>query len=99
MSEQPVAREFFTVAEVVDLTGVSDKSVYRAIERGELCAVRPRGQRRLLVPAEAIGVWLEPVVPVERERVERPLPVASRRSPSRGSREALRALEERRAAS
>lgn len=97
--QQSVDRAFYTVAEVCDLTGVSAKSVYRAIERDELRAVRPRGQRRLLIPTEAVGVWLEPVEPVRRVHEEPPAAVASRRPPARGSREALRALEQRRAAS
>src|SRR5215208_900252 len=46
-------------AELAALVGLSTKAIYRAIERGELHAVKVANGSRLLVPAAATEEWLE----------------------------------------
>src|SRR3954454_4822553 len=46
-------------AELAALVGLSTKAIYRAIERGELHAVKVANGWRLLVPAAATEKWLE----------------------------------------
>ncbi len=46
------AKRFYLVAEVADLLGLSEPTVYRAIRAGELPAIKVRG--RYVVPAKAI---------------------------------------------
>jgi excisionase family DNA binding protein len=57
-SERP--RVFYSVAEVADLFGMSDMTLYRAINEGQFPAVRVRG--RLFVPAKAIESMVESAV-------------------------------------
>jgi excisionase family DNA binding protein len=45
-------KRFYTVAEVAELLGLSDPTVYRAIREGEFPAIRVRG--RYVIPAKAI---------------------------------------------
>jgi excisionase family DNA binding protein len=52
-SEAPERRKrFFTVAEVADLLGLSESTLFRAIRAGEFPAIKVRG--RYVVPAKAI---------------------------------------------
>ncbi len=53
-------RVFYSVAEVADLFGMSDMTLYRAINEGQFPAVRVRG--RLFVPAKAIESMVESAV-------------------------------------
>ena len=46
-------------AELAALVGLSTKAIYRAIERGELRAVKVANGSRLLIPASATDEWLE----------------------------------------
>jgi excisionase family DNA binding protein len=48
---------FYSVAEVAEITGLSDMTIYRSIADGELPAVRIR--RRVLVPAKALDVMAD----------------------------------------
>src|SRR5262249_44346177 len=57
-SDRP--RVFYSVAEVADLFGMSDMTLYRAINQGQFPAVRVRG--RLFVPAKAIEAMVESAV-------------------------------------
>lgn len=57
---QPVdERLAYRPAELAALVGLSTKAIYRAIERGELHAVKVANGSRLLVPAAATDEWLE----------------------------------------
>lgn len=53
----PVAPQFYSVAQVARLFGMSSMSIYRAISAGEFPAVRIRG--RLIVPARAVDSMVE----------------------------------------
>ncbi len=90
MSDGPLS-----VAEAAAAAGVHPKTLRRAIARGDLRAVRPRGGRRIVILAEDLQAWRdEPVVPrSERPRGASASPTASRRAPERGSLAALRAME------
>jgi excisionase family DNA binding protein len=86
-------RPFYSVAEVAELLGMSDMTIYRAIRNGEFPAVRIRG--RLIVPARVIDAmadaavdgdrvveaadWVAPAPPPGRSRhvVGRPRPGAN----------------------
>src|SRR3954468_19156914 len=60
-------------AELAALVGLSTKAIYRAIERGELHAVKVANGSRLLVPAAATDEWLEAnaVAPRRRRKLRR----------------------------
>lgn len=45
-------KRFYAVAEVAELLGLSEPTVYRAIRAGELAAIKVRG--RYVVPAKVI---------------------------------------------
>jgi excisionase family DNA binding protein len=53
-------RPFYSVAEVAELLGMSDMTIYRAIRNGEFPAVRIRG--RLIVPARVIDAMADAAV-------------------------------------
>jgi excisionase family DNA binding protein len=57
---------FLTPAEVAERLRCSPRTIQRAIRAGELEAVR-RGPRQLLVPREALGVYLVKCAGGERE--------------------------------
>ena len=48
--------------------GVSTRSIRRAVESGDLAAVRPRGLRVLRIPAAALDAWLLPASGLGRVR-------------------------------
>jgi excisionase family DNA binding protein len=56
----PGAPQFYSVAQVARLFGMSSMTVYRAISAGEFPAVRIRG--RLIVPARAVDSMVEAAV-------------------------------------
>jgi excisionase family DNA binding protein len=56
----PSAPQFYSVAQVARLFGMSSMTVYRAIAAGEFPAVRIRG--RLIVPARAVESMVEMAV-------------------------------------
>jgi excisionase family DNA binding protein len=56
----PTAPQFYSVAQVARLFGMSSMTVYRAIAAGEFPAVRIRG--RLIVPARAVESMVEMAV-------------------------------------
>lgn len=60
-----IERISYTPAEVAAAAGLSRKAVYRAIETGELRAVRVCRGSRLLIPTEAVEEWFtgNPVSP------------------------------------
>ncbi len=62
--------------ELAALVGLSAKTIYRAIERGELRAARVSNGTRLLIPAASARAWLAEnlVVPHEPEEPPRVLP-------------------------
>lgn len=66
-----------TPREVAERARRSYHTVLRAIRRGDLRAVRPRGSNRLSVPESAVAEWLEPVTP------DRPVPDLEPRPRSR----------------
>jgi excisionase family DNA binding protein len=86
-------RPFYSVAEVAELLGMSDMTIYRAIRDGEFPAVRIRG--RLIVPARVLDAmadaavdgdgivnaadWVTPDSPPRRNRhvLSRPRPGAN----------------------
>jgi excisionase family DNA binding protein len=47
---------FYSVAELAEVTGYHRDSIYRAIESGELAALKPRG--KWLIAGTAINEWL-----------------------------------------
>jgi excisionase family DNA binding protein len=51
------ARRFYSVAEVAEMLGTSEMTLYRAINAGEFPAIRIRG--RLIVPAKALEAMEE----------------------------------------
>lgn len=54
------ARQYYTPDEVATLTGYSVKSVYKAIQLGDLPATRARGMCRLRVRVEDVLLWMHP---------------------------------------
>lgn len=71
VAHDELAFRLLTVADVADLTGLSESAVYRAIATGELCASRLRGRLRVLL--SDLEKWIEtsrvrPVDPPEPSR-------------------------------
>jgi excisionase family DNA binding protein len=62
--------EFLTIAEAAARARLSRATVRRAIRLGRLRALRPDGVRRLVVPAEALAAFLQPVPRSLRARAE-----------------------------
>jgi excisionase family DNA binding protein len=56
-SRRPQETQFYSVAEVAALFGLSAMTVYRAIADGEFPAVKIRG--RFIVPAKAVHQMIE----------------------------------------
>lgn len=54
------APQFYSVAEVARILGMSSMTVYRAISAGEFPAVRIRG--RLIVPARVVELMVDAAV-------------------------------------
>lgn len=79
--ETPAPKEdgphFLSVADVVERSGLSEKTVRRAIADGELPAAKVR--HRLLVAADDLETWVETARPRRRPRT------ASSRPPRRGA--------------
>lgn len=77
--------------------GVHEKTVRRAISRGDLRAFRPRGQRALVLLVDDVDDWaLVPVTPEQRNERPNLTPVPSPRSRGRdraGSVTRLRGIE------
>lgn len=65
-------------AELAQMVGVSSKTIYRAIERGELAAARVSNGTRLLIPAAGARAWLEDNL-IEPQEREAPHPARPRR--------------------
>jgi excisionase family DNA binding protein len=84
-----------SVKEAAARAGVSTKTVRRKIDAGDLAGYRVRGTNRIvLLVADVDEVFaLERVEPRIHHAVT-PAPERSRRPPSRGTRDALRAIEE-----
>ena len=63
-----MTEQLLTAERVAELTGLSRRSVYRAVDAGELDAYRLRG--RVRIPEAALKRWLEAhrVAPRSRER-------------------------------
>ena len=64
-----MTEQLLTAERVAELTGLSRRSVYRAVDSGELDAYRLRG--RVRIPEAALESWLEAhlVSPRGRERL------------------------------
>jgi excisionase family DNA binding protein len=56
----PVAERYRTVQEIAAEFHVSKRTVYRAIERGELPAIRVGERGRIRVPVEALENLIRP---------------------------------------
>jgi excisionase family DNA binding protein len=84
-----------SVKEAAARAGVSAKTVRRKIDAGDLAGYRVRGTNRIvLLETDVDEVFaLERVEPRAHHTVT-PAPKRSRRPPSRGTRDALRAIEE-----
>ena len=84
-----------SVKEAAARAGVSTKTVRRKIDAGDLAGYRVRGTNRIvLLMTDVDEVFaLERVEPRVHNAVT-PAPQRSRRPPSRGTRDALRAIEE-----
>lgn len=65
-------------AELARMVGVSPKTIYRAIDRGELGAARVSNGTRLLIPAVKAQAWLDENL-VEPHEHESPPPRQPRR--------------------
>jgi excisionase family DNA binding protein len=65
-----VAERYRTVPQVADELLVSPRTIYRAIERGELPAVRIGERGRLRVPDSALEHLIRPAVHVTRTHKE-----------------------------
>ncbi|HUR84201.1 MAG TPA: helix-turn-helix domain-containing protein [Solirubrobacteraceae bacterium] len=91
MSEAPP----LTVAQAAELAGVHQKTIRRAIDRGDLPARRPGGRRKIVVLEEDLLAWRDaPVVPRNVRTAPPAMSAAVSRRPSeRGSLAALRAIE------
>jgi excisionase family DNA binding protein len=61
-----VTGQLLTVEQVAELCGLSRRSVYRAVDAGELVAYRPRG--RVRIPEAALEAWLEACRVTPRQR-------------------------------
>lgn len=76
---------FYSVADVAELTRLAPRTIYRAIEDGELQACRLR--RQLRIPADAIRAWTTAsiVAPKAPKHTASPRPgrVSPRRSQGR----------------
>jgi excisionase family DNA binding protein len=84
-----------SVKEAAARAGVSAKTVRRKIDAGDLAGYRVRGTNRIVL----LEVDVDEVFALERvepraQRAVTPVPTRSRRAPSRGTRDALRAIEE-----
>jgi excisionase family DNA binding protein len=78
ISGPPLERLAYRPAELAALVGLSLKTIYREIDRGELSAARVARGSRLLIPAQAANDWLAShVVDAEVE------PTRRRRRPPR----------------
>jgi excisionase family DNA binding protein len=84
-----------SVKEAAARAGVSTKTVRRKLDAGDLAGYRVRGTNRIvLLEGDVDEVFaLERVEPRDHHAVTPP-PKRSRRPPSRGARDALRAIEE-----
>lgn len=82
-----VSGRLLTVERVAELTGLSRRSVYRAVDAGELDAYRLRG--RVRIPEAALDAWLEAHRVSPRQR---PRPTAGSRSGAAPSSELRRIL-------
>jgi excisionase family DNA binding protein len=85
-----------SVREAAERAGVSTKMIRRRIDSGDLPGYRIKGMRKMVV----LEADIDRVFPLERIEPRAPAPppvrrVPSRRPPARGSREALRSIEER----
>lgn len=100
IAQDEVALRLLTVADVADLTGLSESAIYRAVANGELSASRLRGRLRILF--SDLETWIEanrvhPVDlprPVSRRtgapRAGAPRPAPFRSTGGAGLRELLR---------
>src|SRR5215207_9018830 len=84
-----------SVKEAAARAGVSAKTVRRKIDAGDLAGYRVRGTTRIVLLAADVdeAFALERVEP-RAPRAVTPAAKRSRRPPSRGTRDALRAIEE-----
>jgi excisionase family DNA binding protein len=73
------ADRFYSVGELADLTGYHPDSIYRAIARGGLAAVKPAG--KWLIAGAAINTWLQP----STEAVTSRPTIVSARPPTRNA--------------
>jgi excisionase family DNA binding protein len=78
----PVEPIFLRPREAAALAGLSTRAIYRAIDRGELRAVRLCS--RLRIPREAFDEWIAAST-VRRERPFVPVPPPAPPRPVRGS--------------
>jgi excisionase family DNA binding protein len=62
-----VAERYRTVSEVAAELLVSRRTIYRAIERGELSAVRVGERGRIRVPVDALEELIRPVRTVDHK--------------------------------
>lgn len=83
---------YLTVREAADGCSLTEKTIRRAIDRGDLPAVRPRGTRRVLIDVAVLDRWLEPVA-VGQDPVPAPAVASRQRKTGAGSPERLRAIE------
>jgi excisionase family DNA binding protein len=76
MSTNPASPALLRPSEAAELAGLSTRAIYRAIERGELRAVRLCS--RLRIPRAAFDEWIEQsaVRLAERPVAYPPVPVA-----------------------
>ena len=97
--DEPAFR-LLTVADVADLTGLSESAIYRAVANGELSASRLRGRLRVLLSDLETWIEVNRVQPVDPPRPGSrragapgggtPRPAPSRTSSGAGLRELLR---------
>ena len=100
IAQDELALRLLTVADVADLTGLSESAIYRAVANGELSASRLRGRLRILF--SDLETWIEtnrvhpvdPPRPVSRRtgalRAGAPRPAPPRSNGGAGLRELLR---------
>ncbi len=82
-----MTEQMLTVGQVAQLAGLSRRSVYRAVDDGELVAFRLRG--RVRIPEAAVDAWLEAHRVASRPR---PRPSAGARAGASASSELRRIL-------
>jgi excisionase family DNA binding protein len=58
----------YSVPDAAEYAGVDDKTIRRAIERGDLHAYRPRGTRVIRITAADLDAWLSPLPALGRVR-------------------------------